>query len=264
MEERPQVPRKYYPQHRSQADVLQWPTAFVYHPDFDTLKALHLAVEVAGFRVRGVQKLEEKWIPSYGVLDPLIILHLKYPNPSGLEILRRVPLKRDGVLGVAALVAGGDQLEQGVAHALGVTLWVPSDAGIEEFMRRLTTALRETRLGTARWYPTIWGRFFLGSILVDTLARFAEVRGQRRKLTALQTRLLMYLAENGHKYCSQVAILRDVWGLVPPITKTKRVHTLVKRLRDLLGTDGPAIEWRPGDGCRLAGLFAEVVQISQR
>jgi len=251
----------YYPQHRSQAAVLPWPTAFVYHPESSTLKTLHLAVELAGFRVRGVQKVDEKWIPPNGVLDPLIVLHLKYPRPSALEILRRAPLRGDGVLVVAALVDGGNQLEQGVAQALGVTLWVPSDAGIEEFMRRLTTALRERQGGTARWYPTVWGRFFLGSILVDTLARFAEVRSQRRKLTALQTRLLMYLAENGREYRSQTTILRDVWGLVPPVAKTKRVYTLAKGLRDLLGADDPVIEWRPGEGCRLAGRFAEVVQI---
>jgi len=107
----------------------------------------------------------------------------------------------------------------------------------------------------------MWGHFFLGSMLVDSLARFAEVRGQRRKLTALQTRLLMYLAENGREYRSRFEILRDVWGLVPPIAQTKRVHTLVKGLRDLLGADDPVIEWRPGDGCRLAGRFAEVVHI---
>ena len=138
---------------------------------------------------------------------------------------------------------------------------MPSDAGIEEFMRRLTIALREKQAGTARWYPTMWGRFFLGSILVDNLARFAEVHSQRRKLTALEARFLMYLAENGREYSSRTAILRDVWGLVPPIAKTKRVHTLVKRLRDLLGANDPVVEWRPGDGCRLAGRYAEVVQI---
>ena len=255
-------PRRHeYPPHRSRNDLLPWPRAFVYHSEPAAAHALHLGLEVAGFRVVSFSRIEAALAELAASPHDLLLVSLPYPAPDGLALLRHFHPHRQGRLGVVGVATGLNDLERKIAEAIGVTHWVPGDASPREMIEKVAAIVSDhgyLKSSAMRlWCPHSWRRFSLGPVLVDSVERFAQLGQETRKLSALQSRLLVYFAENNRGH-HQKEILCDVWGLAGPMPKTKRVYTTIHTMRDMFSAEGKLIEWVRGIGFRLSGPFAEV------
>jgi DNA-binding response OmpR family regulator len=253
--------RHEYPLHRSRNDGLPWPSALVYHAEPAVARSFHLGLEVAGFRVKSLSHIETALSELAASPYDLVVVSLPYPAPAGLDLLRRFEPSRQGHLGVIGIATGLNELERKIAEAMGVTHWVSGDLSTRETIEKVAGVVSEhgyLRSSAMRlWCPRSWSRFLLGPLLVDSLERFAQLGQQKRSLSAIQSRLLVYFAENNAAH-PEKEILSDVWGLSDPKPKTKRVHTTIHTVRDMFRAQGNLIEWVPGVGFRLSGPFAEI------
>jgi hypothetical protein len=113
-------------------------------------------------------------------------------------------------------------------------------------------------------------RLTLGSVDVDLLARQARADGEVVELTALEARLLRYLASRPDTDVPRSELLEQVWGY-SPTTSTRAVDFVVSRLRSKLGAGGRShLLTVHGVGYRLVGgsdglrLPPGVVDLDQR
>ncbi|MEM6926366.1 MAG: winged helix-turn-helix domain-containing protein [Myxococcota bacterium] len=76
-------------------------------------------------------------------------------------------------------------------------------------------------------------RFRVRDGMVDLVGRFVERDGHRVRLTALDARLLGYLAERAPRVVERRELLREVWGYGPGV-RTETLEQAVRRLRTKL------------------------------
>ncbi len=78
--------------------------------------------------------------------------------------------------------------------------------------------------------PTLRGKYRFGNVEIDFDSFEVTVRGEPRKLTTLELRLLKYFLDNPGRVLSRDELLRNVWGEdTYPTTRT--VDNFVARLR---------------------------------
>lgn len=94
-------------------------------------------------------------------------------------------------------------------------------------------------------------RQVVGPIDIDLATHRVVVGGRRLRISSMQLRLLIYLAQHRGQVVSRAALLRDVWGYGPDAhTRTIDIH--VQRLRGKLGVAAGLISTVRGVGYRLA------------
>jgi len=242
--------------------ALPWPTAVAYHPDPSTARSVHLGLEVAGFRVRSFHSIDTCLEALPSIEPSLLFVDLHGSRPRVFDLLRAVQRDKTDWMGAVAWSDPTDEQERRTAATLGISLWIPRAAPQEEVFRILSSFVsapgRETAPGVA-WCPRLWGRFLMGPIRVDVVARVAEAKGGRRRITAMQARLLVYLAEHATAGRPEDAMLREVWGIEPPARKSNRVHAAIHNLRELFRSEGDIVGWVPGSGYRLSDPFSRIV-----
>ncbi len=135
----------------------------------------------------------------------LIILDLGLPDMDGVDFLRdlrgwsRVP-----VIVLSARTEEGDKVE---ALDHGADDYLVKPFGVGELMARVRAALRH-RNAEPQQSPLVE----FGDVRLDLAARTVTRRGEQVHLTAIEYRLLAYLASHPGKILTHRQILKEVWG----------------------------------------------------
>ncbi len=95
----------------------------------------------------------------------------------------------------------------------------------------------------------------IGELRIEKIAHRVTVAGEAIRLTGLEFKLLVKLAERSDSVQARGALLRDVWELSAQ-SQTRTVDTLVKRLRDKLKSAGRFIQTVRGSGYRFSAVAA--------
>lgn len=250
-----------YPRRRRCRPVPSWPTALVIHSDQDVRNEIHFALEVAGFSVRSAAAAEVGRVQLASCNPDLVLIHLPFPRRRALDLLRGTPPDWTERRAVVAIASGGDQVDRAVASALGVQACLPDGRSIEALMLALRGhVLLRSKRAVGGYFPALWWPFFAGSLLIHVLGRYAETRGRRQRLTVMELRVLLFLAENSRRPCTESDLREKVWRTTSK-DRTRRVHTMLKTLRDLFRDHGNLIDRIPGSGFQLSRRFAEIVPI---
>lgn len=252
---------RYYPDRRHQAEIGHWPRAVVLHAANHYRTDIHYALETAGFSVRTASSVDVAHAELDSCDPDLLIVQLGFPYPPALDLLRGRPSEWQQSRVILALAAGEDAVDRAVGDALGVRLWLQDQTPPEAVM----TALRELIYGTPsvachvpRYMPRRWTPFMAGPLLVSILGRYVESRGRRQKLSFTELRLLLFLVENAQRCCPEDELLSSVWAL-DRSGPTRRVHAVVKRLRDFFRNEGRLIDFVSGEGFRLGRRFLNII-----
>jgi len=177
----------------------------------------------------------------------LVVLDLALPEISGLEVCRRVRRDTDTVtLPLVVVSARASELDRVVAFEVGVDDFVEKPFSGRELALRVRAVLRRSLPPPTQPLQ----RVTIGALAVDGARHRVTVGGRDVALTALELKLLMFLAANRERVQSREALLERVWGLDPEM-ETRTVDTHVKRLRAKLGDAGALIETLRGVGYRL-------------
>jgi two-component system, OmpR family, alkaline phosphatase synthesis response regulator PhoP len=201
----------------------------------DLVKLLKYNLEKEGFRVNyatdGTIALAE------ARRDPpdLVILDLMLPGLDGLEVCRQ--LRRNDRFArtpILILSARGEEADRIVGLELGADDYVTKPFSTREVIARIRALLRRNEpAGPQR------SKVQRGDLVIDPTAHSVLVGGRSVELSALEFRLLHYMASHPGMVFSRDQLLDSVWGNDRTVTP-RSVDVYIRRIRE-------KIELKPQD-----------------
>ena len=116
------------------------------------------------------------------------------------------------------------------------------DHQLRELARRIEAALEPRKAAAI---------LEVGELRIDRAAHRVTVAGEEIRLTSIEYRLLVRLAERSEATQARPSLLREVWEL-NALNRTRTIDTHVKRLRDKLKSAGRFIQTVRGVGYRFS------------
>ena len=158
----------------------------------------------------------------------LIILDLGLPDIEGLELLRIMRQKNEGVP-IVVLSSRGDEAGKVQALDLGADDYVTKPFGMDELLARIRAALRH-QLQVHGERPV----FRVGDLSVDLVRRIVRVGDKEVKLSPKEYDLLRILVQHAGKVLTHKFLLKELWsdltdaqylrGLCPPAAAEDRAE----------------------------------------
>ncbi len=152
----------------------------------------------------------------------LIILDLGLPDVDGLELLRQMREKNEGVP-IVVLSSRGEEAAKVQALDLGADDYVTKPFGMEELLARIRAALRH-QLQVHGERPV----FRVGELSVDLVRRIVRLGDKEVKLSPKEYDLLRILVQHAGKVLTHKFLLRELWS---DLTDAQYLRVYVRQLR---------------------------------
>lgn len=191
--------------------------------DDDSLRdTIGLMLEQEGYRVHLAADGREGYERSLTLRPDLILVDLRLPGMSGVEICRQ--LRSDKVqTPIIVLSAVGDEIDKVLLLEIGADDYVTKPFGRRELMARMRAVLRRTTTEAHRV-------LHFGDSEVDIERRVAVRKGEEVKLTPAEYNLLVFFLQNTDRPLTRDVILNSVWGYNSfPNTRTVDAHIVKLR-----------------------------------
>jgi phosphate regulon transcriptional regulator PhoB len=195
--------------------------------EHDVIKLLKYNLEKEGFRVNYTTDGSLALAEIRRDEPDLIILDLMLPGLDGLEICRQIRRnERYSALPLLMLTARGEESDRVVGLEMGADDYVTKPFSMRELIARVRALLRRREPAGAP--KTTVQR---GNLVIDPGAHNVSVDGRRVELSALEFRLLHYLASHPGMVFSRDQLLDRVWGNDRTVTP-RSVDVYVRRVRE--------------------------------
>ena len=201
----------------------------------DLIKLLKYNLEKEGFRVNyasdgSIALAEVRRDPP-----DLVILDLMLPGLDGLEVCRQLR-RSDRFVKTPVLIlsARGDEADRVVGLELGADDYVTKPFSMREMIARVRALLRRNDTGSP-----LRTKVQRGELTIDPAAHSVSVAGRAVDLSALEFRLLHYMAMHPGMVFSRDQLLDSVWGNDRTVTP-RSVDVYIRRIRE-------KIELKPQD-----------------
>ena len=224
----------------SQNDLWHWIDAvskkiLIVEDESDLVKLLKYNLEKEGFRVN--YATDGSLALAEARRDPpdLVILDLMLPGLDGLEVCRQLRRNERFVrVPILILSARGEEADRVVGLELGADDYVTKPFSTREMIARVRALLRRNEpAGPPQ------SRVLRGAMMIDPAAHSVSVDGRQVELSALEFKLLHYLAAHPGMVFSRNQLLDNVWGNDRTVTP-RSVDVYIRRIRE-------KIETRPQD-----------------
>lgn len=178
--------------------LYQVPELLLVDDDSAFCQSLSRYLEERGFSVTIENSGEaESLVTMTGRYD-LVLLNEHLPGSNGIEILRRIRVKRD--LPVVMLSASKDAIDAIVALELGADDFLSKSCHMRELVARLRSILRRARRPMTSVMKSTQNR---ASLRLSASKCAATWRGKRLKLTSTEFKLLALLSQHfGRVVCN--------------------------------------------------------------
>jgi two-component system KDP operon response regulator KdpE len=161
--------------------------------------------------------------------DPaLIILDLGLPDIQGLELLRLIRGRNEGVP-IVVLSSRGDEAGKVEALDFGADDYVTKPFGMDELLARLRAALRH-QLQVHGERPV----FRVGELSVDLVRRIVRIGEREIKLSPKEYDLLRVLVQHAGKVLTHRFLLKELWD---ELTDAQYLRVYVRQLRQKIEAD---------------------------
>ncbi len=184
---------------------------------------------LARHAVRCVPTLRQARVSFAGGLTDLIILDLGLPDGDGRTLCEELRSAGERVP-ILILTARGTVEARVDGLRSGADDYLTKPFNLDELLARVEALLRRTG-----WQQDA-EHLSVGRLDVDIRAHTATVDGAAVQLTALELRLLRYLASRAGAAVSRGELLVEVWGVADGV-KTRTVDVFISRLRKLIERD---------------------------
>jgi len=158
----------------------------------------------------------------------LVILDLGLPDIDGLELLRTIRSRKEGVP-IVVLSSRGDEAGKVQALDFGADDYVTKPFGMDELLARMRAALRH-QLQVHGERPV----FRVGDLSVDLVRRIVKVRDQDVKLSPKEYDLLRVLVQHAGKVLTHKFLLSELWD---NLTDAQYLRVYVRQLRQKIERD---------------------------
>jgi two-component system KDP operon response regulator KdpE len=152
----------------------------------------------------------------------LIILDLGLPDVDGLDLLRILRQKNEGVP-IVVLSSRGEEAAKVRALDLGADDYVTKPFGMEELLARIRAALRH-QLQVHGERPV----FRVGDLTVDLVRRIVRIGEKEVKLSPKEYELLRVLVQHAGKVLTHRFLLKELWD---ELTDAQYLRVYVRQLR---------------------------------
>jgi len=184
-------------------------------------KLLRMGLSAEGYQVieapSGKAALEQ--IPQK---PDLIILDLGLPDMQGLDLLRTMRERNEGVP-IVVLSSRADETAKVQALDFGADDYVTKPFGMNELLARIRAAMRH-QLQSHGERPI----FRVGDLAVDLVRRIVKMRDQDVKLSPKEYDLLRLFVQHAGKVLTHNFLLKELWG---PTADSQYVRVYVRQLR---------------------------------
>lgn len=207
-------------------------------------KLLRMGLGTQGFDIieapngkAGLELLAEK--------PGLVILDLGLPDMQGLDLLRTIRSRNEGIP-IIVLSSRGDEAGKVAALDLGADDYVTKPFGMDELLARMRAALRH-QLQSHGERPV----FQLGELSVDLVRRIVKVADREVKLSPKEYELLRLLVQHAGKVLTHKFLLKELWD---EPTDPQYLRVYVRQLRRKIEADSERpgyIQTETGIGYRL-------------
>jgi two-component system, OmpR family, KDP operon response regulator KdpE len=185
-----------------------------------------------GLSTQGYEVLEASngkiALEMLGQNPDLIILDLGLPDIQGLELLRKIRERNEGVP-VVVLSSRGDEAGKVQALDLGADDFVTKPFSMEELLARMRAALRH-QLQVHGERPV----FRVGDLSVDLVRRIVKVRDNEVKLSPKEYDLLRLLVQHAGKVLTHKFLLGELWE---ELVDAQYLRVYVRQLRQKIEAD---------------------------
>jgi two-component system KDP operon response regulator KdpE len=158
----------------------------------------------------------------------LIILDLGLPDIQGLELLRMIRVRNEGVP-IVVLSSRGDEAGKVQALDLGADDYITKPFGMDELLARMRAALRH-QLQAHGERPI----FRTGDLSVDLVRRIVKVGDKEVKLSPKEYDLLRVLVQHAGKVLTHKFLLGELWD---DFTDAQYLRVYVRQLRQKIEAD---------------------------
>jgi DNA-binding response OmpR family regulator len=180
----------------------------------------------------------------------LIILDVRLPDGSGFDVcrqMRQLGLRQP----ILMLTVQQDEMDKVLGLEMGADDYVTKPFRLRELLSRIRALLRRAYGELSAASADL---LYAGDLVIDR-GRGQVARGSHLvKLTPIEFRLLVYLAQNPGQALSRAQILDAVWGYAADVESERTVNVHIRRLREKVELDPsrPALILTvPGIGYRL-------------
>ena len=158
----------------------------------------------------------------------LILLDLGLPDIAGLELLRMIRARNEGVP-IVVLSSRGDEAGKVQALDFGADDYVTKPFGMDELLARMRAALRH-QLQVHGERPV----FRVGELSVDLVRRIVKVGDREIKLSPKEYELLRVLVQHAGKVLTHRFLLGELWD---DLTDPQYLRVYVRQLRQKIEAD---------------------------
>lgn len=152
----------------------------------------------------------------------LIILDLGLPDIDGLELLRVIRERNEGVP-IVVLSSRGDEAGKVQALDFGADDYVTKPFGMDELLARMRAALRH-QLQVQGERPI----FHVGDLSVDLVRRVVKIGEEEIKLSPKEYDLLRLMVQHAGKVLTHRFLLSEIWD---GLTDTQYLRVYVRQIR---------------------------------
>jgi two-component system response regulator RegX3 len=168
--------------------------------------AISYALRGEGFEVEtlgdGESALEAARTESFD----LVILDLRLPKLSGIEVCRRLRAESD--VPILMLTAMDAEVDRVVGLEAGADDYVTKPFSIAELVSRVRAILRRRRLDAAAGGYTVRS---VGRLLLDLARHKVQIEGAQVQLTPSEFKLLALLAQEPERVFTRREIMQHLW-----------------------------------------------------
>ncbi|MBI4307125.1 MAG: response regulator transcription factor [Chloroflexi bacterium] len=201
----------------------------------DVRRALTGLFADAGYQPFGVADGDEAMRAFYSVQPDLVLLDIRLPGLSGLDLCSRIREMSDVPIIIFSGI--GDTKEKLDAFNRGADDYVVKTASLDELLARVKTGLR--RAAKPVQNPETGTDVYVDAVLQVDFARCAvAVRGKAVDLTPTEFQLLAILVQNAGHPIRADQLLRRVWG--PEYNTEDLVKWHIRHLRRKIEDDAEA------------------------
>jgi DNA-binding response OmpR family regulator len=174
--------------------------------DDDTIAdAVGYALASEGFEVETAGDGERALELARGRLYDLIVLDLRLPKVSGIEVCR--VLRGESGVPILMLTAKDSEVDRVVGLEVGADDYVTKPFSMAELISRVRAILRRRRLDQVSVGPVQR----IGGLELDLVRHEVTVDGRTIRLTPSEFRLLSFLAAEPERVFSRREIMQHLW-----------------------------------------------------
>jgi len=212
--------------------------------DIRILRMMRRILELEGYRVLTASEGKTALDIFDDETPDLVLLDIMLPVMDGYTVCQRI--REFSQVPIIMVTAKGSDEEKVEGFDAGADDYITKPFSSNELAARVKALLRRTTLWIERPEPAFSSR----ELVIDFARHRASLNGQELRLTAIEYRLLSYMARNADRVVTPNQILEKVWGEEYP-GETHLLQVNIARLRHKLrdnARDPVYILTKPGIG----------------